>query len=73
MEMTSNGNELPLMGANVLWEGTSVGSVSDKNGNFRLSYDKSYKTLVVSYVGFSAQKIDVTNITKFLKIILDII
>ena len=70
MEMTSNGNELPLMGANVLWEGTSVGSVSDKNGNFRLSYDKSYKKLVVSYVGFSAQKIDVTNITKFLKIIL---
>lgn len=70
MEMTSNGNELPLMGANVLWEGTSVGSFSDKNGNFRLSYDKSYKTLVVSYVGFTAQKIDVTNITKFLKIIL---
>ena len=70
MEMTSNGNELPLMGANVLWEGTSVGSVSDKNGNFRLSYDKSYKTLVVSYVGFSAQKIDVINIKKFLKIIL---
>ncbi|MBK86525.1 MAG: TonB-dependent receptor [Flavobacteriaceae bacterium] len=70
MKMTSNGNELPLMGANVLWEGTSVGSVSNKNGNFRISYDKSYKTLVVSYVGFSAQKIDVTNITKFLKIIL---
>ena len=70
MGMTSNGNELPLMGANVLWEGTSVGSVSNKNGNFRISYDKSYKTLVVSYVGFSAQKIDVTNITKFLKIIL---
>ena len=70
MEMTSNGNELPLMGANVLWEGTSVGSVSDKNGNFRLSYDKSYKTLVVSYVGFSVQKIDVINIKKFLKIIL---
>ena len=70
MEINSNGIELPLMGVNVFWEGTSVGSVSDKNGNFRLFYNKSYETLVVSYIGFADQKIDIINNGKFLKIIL---
>ena len=69
-EITSEGIELPLFGANVIWEGSSVGTVSDQDGNFLLPYDKSYKTLVFSYVGFETKKIDVKTPSKFIKIIL---
>ena len=69
-EISLEGIELPLFGANVIWEGYSVGTVSDQDGNFLLPYDKSYKTLVISYVGFASKKIDVKTPSKFLKIIL---
>ena len=69
-EISLEGIELPLFGANVIWEGSSVGTVSDQDGNFLLPYDKSYKTLVISYVGFASKKIDVKTPSKFLKIIL---
>ena len=69
-EITSEGIELPLFGANVIWEGSSVGTVSDQDGNFLLPYDKSYKTLVFSYVGFETKKIDVKTPSKLIKIIL---
>ena len=69
-EISLEGIELPLFGANVIWEGSSVGTVSDQDGNFLLPYDKSYKTLVISYVGFATKKIDVKTPSKFLKIIL---
>ena len=69
-EISLEGIELPLFGANVIWEGSSVGTVSDQDGNFLLPYDKSYKTLVFSYIGFVTKKIDVKTPSKFLKIIL---
>ena len=69
-EITSEGIELPLFGANVIWEGSSLGTVSDKDGNFLLPYDKSYKTLVFRYVGCETKKIDVKTPSKFIKIIL---
>ena len=69
-EISLEGIELPLFGANVIWEDSSVGTVSDQDGNFLLPYDKSYKTLVFSYVGFATKKIDVKTPSKFLKIIL---
>jgi outer membrane receptor for ferrienterochelin and colicin len=69
-EISLEGIELPLFGANIIWEGSSVGTVSDQDGNFLLPYDKSYKTLVFSYVGFETKKIDVKTPSKFLKIIL---
>ena len=69
-EINSEGIELPLFGANIIWEGSSVGTVSDQDGNFLLTYDKSYKTLVVSYVGLATKKIDIKTPSKFLTITL---
>ena len=45
----------PLIGATVLWEGTTVGVITDLEGNFRLHRVKNHPVLVASYVGFTAQ------------------
>ena len=51
-------SQLPLLGANVLIEGTDKGAISDENGFFEISKIKpqSYN-LSVSYIGYQSKKI----------------
>ena len=63
-------SQLPLLGANVIIEGTEKGAISDENGFFEISEIKpqSYN-LTVSYVGYQSKKIfksfpEITNILK---------
>ena len=56
-------DNIPLMGANVFWQGTSIGTTSDENGKFTLKTSPDTKNLLVSYIGFKTQKIEVTSST----------
>lgn len=49
----------PLIGANILLEGTTKGTISDVDGKFTLELDDSEKdgTLSISYTGFEKQSI----------------
>lgn len=47
-----NKSEKPLPGANVYWMNTSIGTMTDIDGEFSISYDSSYEKLIISYVGF---------------------
>ena len=51
-------SQLPLLGANVIIEGTDKGAISDENGFFEISKIKpqSYN-LSVSYIGYQSKKI----------------
>ena len=62
---------MPIMGANVIWEGTTTGSVTDIEGNFSLKYDSSYSKLVVSYVGYKTRIIEINNPNEFIHVLLD--
>ena len=50
-------SQLPLLGTNVIIEGTEKGAISDENGFFEISEIKpqSYN-LTVSYVGYQSKK-----------------
>ena len=56
-----NGRRAPLVGATVLWAGTSVGTVTDSVGRFLLSAQPATNRLVVSYVGYQSDTLKVTN------------
>ena len=45
----------PVIGASVLIEGTSNGTITDLDGNFMLSNVPSKGNLVVSYIGYATQ------------------
>ncbi|MEM9298464.1 MAG: TonB-dependent receptor [Bacteroidota bacterium] len=47
----------PLVGATIRVKGTSIGTVADVDGNFRLSIPDDAKILVISYVGFVTQEL----------------
>ncbi len=71
MEPSPQGKHLPLAGANVIWEGTSVGTITDVDGNFILPYKSSYKRLIISYVGYNLKTIDVKNPNTVIHILLE--
>lgn len=54
----SNGEELP--GVNILEEGSTNGTITDMNGSYRLNVADG-ATLVVSFIGYSTQKIVVAG------------
>ncbi len=50
-----------LAGANVYWLNTTVGSVTDFDGNFQIPYQPEYSKLVISYVGFQTDTLTVNS------------
>ena len=54
----------PLIGANVIVKGTTVGTASDLDGTYELTLPDGAETLVFSYTGFTSQEIElgVSNI-----------
>src|SRR5210317_751126 len=61
MEANGKNEHIGLAGANVFWLNTSVGTVTDIDGKFTISYSKDYKKLVISYVGFKTDTITITK------------
>ncbi|HNW50526.1 MAG TPA: SusC/RagA family TonB-linked outer membrane protein [Prolixibacteraceae bacterium] len=51
-------NSAPIIGANVLVEGTTTGTITDIDGNYRISANEN-STLVFSFVGYKSQKMKV--------------
>ncbi|MEP6844945.1 MAG: SusC/RagA family TonB-linked outer membrane protein [Panacibacter sp.] len=53
----------PVAGASVLAKGTSTGTSTNVTGDFSLSVPASTITLIVTYVGYTSQEVDVTSAT----------
>lgn len=51
----------PVPGVNLLVKGTSVGAVTDGNGNFQIAVPSGANTIVVSSVGYKTQEITLTD------------
>ena len=52
----------PLIGVSILEQGTSNGTVTDIDGNFRLNVAQG-KTLNISYIGYKTQAVRVRGST----------
>ena len=55
----------PIIGASVLVEGTTNGGITDLDGNFTLMNAPSTGKLVVSFVGYQTQTVDIKGQTVF--------
>jgi len=63
--VTSVDDQMPLPGVNIIVEGTNYATVTDFDGNFSLEAPETGTTLLISYVGFKTQTIDVDAQTDF--------
>ncbi|MEO1054546.1 MAG: TonB-dependent receptor [Bacteroidota bacterium] len=55
----------PLPGANILVKGTTIGTISDYDGNFILTVPDSSTTLVISFVGYLTEEVNIRQQVKF--------
>ena len=63
--VTSYEDGLPVVGASVLVKGTTVGTVTDIDGNFTLNnVPSSARTLVVSFIGMKSQEVAIKEVVK---------
>ena len=62
MDKNNSKDNLGVFGANVYWLNTSTGATTDEKGWFTIPYKKSYKKLVVSYVGYKSDTLIITNL-----------
>lgn len=59
----SEEDEMPLPGVSIQVAGTDHGVVTDFNGNYTISEVDPEATLVISYLGFQTQEVEVNNRT----------
>lgn len=51
----------PVIGASVLVKGTTIGTITDVNGNFTIDLPANANTLVISYVGMETVEVEAKN------------
>lgn len=60
-ELEESGSLIPLVGANVYWLGTTNGIATDENGRFSIEKTTGSQKLVISYVGYLSDTLDVAG------------
>lgn len=57
--VTSAEDGSPLPGVNVILKGTSIGTATDADGNFRLSYTGTGSSLIFSFIGLESKEVPI--------------
>ena len=62
LKINSKNKTLPLIGANVFWENTNVGTITDNQGRYSIQEPTNFPaTLNVSYIGYSLKDKKIVN------------
>ncbi len=56
-------NDEPLIGANILVPGTTIGTVTDLDGRFILEVPTDAKTLTISYTGYTTKEVSIEGLS----------
>lgn len=64
VEKTDDGMIHPIIGANVYWLNTVIGTVTDTSGVFRLALNEESDRLVVSYIGYLPDTVTIVQQSK---------
>ena len=57
----TDANGMPLPGASVVVKNTTIGVVTDFDGNFTIAVPANENLLEVTFMGFKSQEVDITG------------
>ena len=61
IQYQENNKTYPLIGASVFWKNTTIGTVTDIEGAFRLERAPDTNLLIISYIGFRTDTLKITT------------
>jgi len=61
IKIKENATELPIEGVNLIWLNTSMGTITDQSGNFKLPMSPNSNKLVISYLGFKTDTLIISS------------
>ena len=61
IKIKENTTESPIEGVNLIWLNTSMGTITDQSGNFKLSMSPNSNKLVISYLGFKTDTLVISS------------
>jgi len=64
-KITSSEDNGGIPGASVVIKGTTLGTIADADGKFRLQVPRSAKTLIVSFVGMNTVDVELTTASNY--------
>ncbi|TXD46830.1 carboxypeptidase-like regulatory domain-containing protein [Polaribacter sp. IC073] len=62
MDKQNPKDNLGVSGATVNWLNTNIGAITNEKGWFTIPYNKEYKKLVVSYIGYKTDTLIINNL-----------
>ncbi len=62
-KVTSSEDGAAIPGVTVSVKGTTMGTITDMDGQFRLKVPTDSKTLVISFVGMKSQEVDISSVS----------
>jgi len=72
-ELNEKGEKQPLIGANIFWKDTQIGTTSNQEGFFMLKFPENFpKQLIISYIGYKPDTIEVEQSLQDLEIVLSV-
>ncbi|MEN7547880.1 von Willebrand factor type A domain-containing protein [Rapidithrix thailandica] len=63
-QVINSEDSTPLPGVNIVAQGTTIGTVTDVNGEYKLTIPEYISTLVISFVGFQTKEVEVGDRTE---------
>ena len=61
LETKEDGNNIPLIGANIYWAGSSSGTTTGADGYFSIEMEEGEHMLVVSFVGYTSDTLHING------------
>lgn len=69
LELSDGQEHTPIFGANVVWLGTNIGTVTDQNGKFTIRIIGGVEELVISFVGYQSDTVRVEHSPMIVKLV----
>ncbi len=61
LEQSYGNKSLPLSGANVYWMNSQLGTITNEKGDFKIPFSGEYTKLIISFVGFESDTLNITE------------
>ena len=65
-----NGEKQTMFGANIYWENSTTGTISDMSGNFKIDKVSTTDKLIISFIGYNTDTIVIPEKRKSIEVVL---